>query len=217
MVQWGYSALDWVWCKIRDPQDNLVRDGLRLGDGVWTIMSTKWTYNTGIPIRAYVEHYRLTGDQTSLSRAKTLADAAVNRNLKPLFDGLVTDPNRNFWYDSTFFVQHLLADGLLELLRVTKDDRYWHEIRRQANYLFWYIRDSDGMYFRNTRLWKIDHDHYGLWQYLTGQTAGWVDNDRERDPSEMAAADSTRTVKTLLANASVARTYWKIALPQSWW
>jgi hypothetical protein len=24
MVQWGYNALDWVWSKVRDPNDNLV-------------------------------------------------------------------------------------------------------------------------------------------------------------------------------------------------
>ena len=147
MVQWGFNALDWVWTKLRD-EDNLVRDGLRPDNGGWTIMDVKWSYNTGVPIRAYVEHYRLTDNQSSLSRARTLALAAINRDLKPLFDGRVTDPNRNFWHDNTFFVQHLIADGLMEILRVTDDspfrNKVWDEIRRHANYMFWYIRDADG-------------------------------------------------------------------------
>ena len=35
------------------------------------------------------------------ARAVRLADAAVDHGLKPLYDGLVEDPTRNFWYDST--------------------------------------------------------------------------------------------------------------------
>jgi hypothetical protein len=27
--------------------------------------------------------------------------------------------------------------------RATGEGRYWEEIRRQANYLFWYVRDAD--------------------------------------------------------------------------
>jgi hypothetical protein len=65
------------------------------------------------------------------------------------------------------------------------------------------------------RLWKIDKERYRLWTHLTGQTDTRLDKDSERDPDERAASDPSGTVKTLLANASVAHMYWKIALPQS--
>jgi hypothetical protein len=212
-VGWGHAVLEWIWTTIRDPQDDLIRDGLGPTADGWEILPVKWTYNTGVPMRAYVEHHRLTGDGGSLSRAVRLADAAIDRGLKPLFDGMVEDPARNFWYDSTFFVHHLMADGLLEVVRATGQGGYWEEIRRQANYLFWYVRDADALYFRNTRLWLIDEARHELWEYLTGES--YAVSEHDRDLAERAHNDTARTVKTLLANASMARTYWRIGLPAS--
>src|SRR5262245_35737965 len=103
------------------------------------------------------------------SRARTLAEAAMNP-AGMHFDAVVTKPRRRFCYDSTFFVQHLVADGLMELLRVHDDPdlrkRIWDEVTRQANYLFSYVRDTDELYFRNTRLWRIDAAPYALWEHL---------------------------------------------------
>src|SRR4029079_8624615 len=113
-LRWTKAALDWIFRRLRDT-DDLIRDGLHAPD--WTVMPTKWTYNTGAPIRAYVEYHRLTGDKAALESAQRLARAAVDPT-KRLYDGRVHDPNRRFWYDSGFFVHHL-AEGLLALYQVT--------------------------------------------------------------------------------------------------
>ncbi len=209
-LRWTRAALDWIVRRLRDT-DGLIRDGLHAPD--WTVMPTKWSYNTGVPIRAYVEYHRLTGDKAALEAAQRLARAAMDRT-KPLYDGLVRDPNRRFWYDSGFFVHHL-AEGLLALYRVTGDETLRAEVRRNANYAYQYLRDpTDGLYWRNWRLWRIGTAQWESWRRLTGQ-----DNPLEPDESERSKEhryDDTPVaerplVKTLLANAGTARLFWLTA------
>ncbi len=213
-IAWAQSALTWLQRHLQD-KDGLIRDGLQAP--TWTVMPTKWTYNTGVPIRAYVEHYRLTHDPASLEAAKRLARAATDRN-KALYDQLVRDPERRFFYDSSFFV-HYLADGLLALYRVTQDAALLDEVKRNANYAYAYLRDpTDGLYFRNFRLWRIGEAQYQAWRRLTGQ-----EHRREPDAAERSQADKdTRLpvsarplVKTLLANAGCARLFWLLAQVQT--
>jgi hypothetical protein len=184
--------------------DQLIMDGLRANGA---IIRTKWTYNTGVTIRALVERYRATGAATDLTNAEALGRAALNHQ-GALFDGLVADPDKRFWYDGVYFV-HYLADGLLRLREVTADaglrDVIRTELAREAAFVYNYIRDQssgDNMYWRNMRLWRIGPQQQSVWERITGQR-----QPLDQDPTEMADG---RYVKTLLANAGVARLYWQV-------
>ncbi|MCW3054900.1 MAG: hypothetical protein JWN14_4070 [Chthonomonadales bacterium] len=204
------AALNWTSTHLRDT-DDLIQDGLHSPD--WAIMTTKWTYNTGALIRAYVDLYRFTGDRTYLNEAKRLAKAATDRS-KRLYDGLVQNPEHRFWYDSSFFVPHL-AEGLLALYRETRDETLREEVRRNANYAYHYLRDpADGLYWRNWRLWRIGAPQLETWHKLTGQDHPLEPDDSERSKEarfdKVAVADRP-LVKTLLANAGMARLFWLLA------
>ncbi|HZP84238.1 MAG TPA: glycoside hydrolase family 76 protein [Chthonomonadaceae bacterium] len=204
------AALDWIVRRLRDT-DGLIQDGLHAPD--WKVMPTKWTYNTGAPIRAYVEHHQLTGDKASLEEANRLARAATDRT-KRLYDGLVRDPERRFWYDSSFFVPHLV-EGLLALCRVTGEEALRAEVRRNANYAYQYLRDpSDGLYWRNWRLWRIGAAQVAAWRRLTGQEQSLEPDEAERSKESRydgVPLAERPLVKTLLANAGMARLFWLLA------
>ena len=202
-TDWGGRVLTWINTHLADT-DNLVRDGYRRGpDSKWSIMPTKWTYNTGVTIRAYAEHYKLTHDARDLSIANAMAYAAIDHH-GALFDGLVVDPDTRCWYDGVYF-EHYLVDGLIKLGKVTNDRKLkaalTAECRREADYTYNYIRDpADNLYWRNLRLWRIGPNQDTAWRQLTGQTQAL-----DQDTSEMSG---TQYTKTLLANASAARMYW---------
>lgn len=211
---WGHGLLAWLSRRLLDT-DGLVMDALVPPD--WKVRPVKWTYNTGVPMRAYVEHYRLTKSQASLTMASELARAALNP-AGALFDQTVQDPTKRFWWDDTYFV-HYLADGLLQVAAVTPDPMLAASIHRtlvqNTQYAHAYLRDpADGFYWRNWRLYTIGSAQHAKWQTWTGQTIA-----PQYDPSErsqqarfqsLAVQDRPR-VKTLLANAGAARLFWLTA------
>jgi len=201
-ISWGASVLSWLWTHLRDT-DNLILDGLQSPN--WAVMTTKWTYNTGVPMRAYIEHYRLTNNSASLANATTLANVALDHTAR-LYDGLVSDTTKRCFYDATYFV-HFLMDGLLQVRQATPNASLATAIttegRREANYAYNYIRDNiDNFYWRNWRLWCIGSGQLAQWQQFTGQTT-----TLQTDYSEMSN-DHSQWVKTLLANASASRLFW---------
>lgn len=201
-ISWGGSVLAWLWSHLKDT-DNLILDGLKSPS--WNIMTTKWTYNTGVPMRAYIEHYRLSNNATSLVNATTLANAALDHT-KRMYDGLVNDTTKRCFYDGTYFV-HFLLDGMLQVKQATTNTTLANALaaegKREANYCYNYIRDNiDNYYWRNWRLWRIGSGQLAQWQGFTGQTT-----TLDTDPSEKSN-DGTQWVKTLLANASASRLFW---------
>ncbi len=204
------AGLGWISANLRDT-DDLIQDGLHAPD--WTLKKTKWSYNTGAAIQANVEAYRFTGDRTLLNEAKRLAAAAIDRN-KALYDSLVKDPDHRFWYDSSYFVPHL-AEGLLALFRENRDEALRAEARRNANYAYNYLRDpADGLYWRNWRLWRIGAPQAEAWHKLTGQEHPLEADESERSKEsryEMLPVAERPLVKTLLANAGMARLFWQLA------
>ncbi|WP_198154318.1 glycoside hydrolase family 76 protein [Catenuloplanes japonicus] len=202
-LDWGAGAVKWIVRRLCD-SDGLIMDGFKDNGEV---MRTKWTYNTGVTMRALVEHYRESGDRTSLTAAESLGRAALDHN-GGLFDNSVNDSSKRFWWDGVYFV-HYLVDGLLRLREATGDaalrSSIAAEVRREAAYTYNYLRDQqsgDGMYWRNMRLWRIGPYQLQVWQQITGQTRGL-----SQDPSEM---NGSQYVKTLLANAGVARLFWQV-------
>ncbi len=206
-IAFAGKAVDWVLQTLKDA-DGLIRDGLGAPD--WHMNATKWTYNTGVPIQVCVELHAITGDAERLKTARALAEAAMDRN-KRLYDGLVQDPARRHWYDASFFV-HYLVDGLLALHKATGDARILAEVRRNADYAVAHLRDpADGLYWRNWRLWMIGQAQYEDWARMTGQTHRLEadESERSKEKDQMSKpVDQRPLVKTLLANAAVARMMW---------
>ncbi|RYG64660.1 hypothetical protein EON77_19455 [bacterium] len=207
---WAKRSLDWIRTKLSSPS-GLILDGIK-DDG--TIMTTIWTYNTGVPIRAAVEYARQTKDATYRTWAVKMGDACLNRELSPMFDGAVTDRSKRYWYDGLYFVQYLV-DGLRELSRATGDAKYVKEARREADYARTYLRDKDGLYFRNMRLWTIDAERQAAFVRLTGQSTPALAPDGSERSQEAAVAakpvGERPVVKTVLANGATARMFWLLA------
>lgn len=207
---WAKHSLDWIRTKLSSPS-GLILDGIK-DDG--TVMTTIWSYNTGVPIRAAVEYARQTKDASYRQWAIKLGDAAIDRELSPMFDGAVTDRSKRYWYDTTYFVQYLV-DGMRALSRATGDAKYVKEAKREADYCRTYVRDRDGLYFRNMRLWTIDAERHAAYTKLTGQTTPELTpepSERSLEPATLSKPLGERpTAKTVLANAGAARMFWLLA------
>jgi len=206
-LAFAQELLAWLLENLQDA-DGLIMDALEPPD--WRVRRVKWTYNTGVALRAHVELYRLTGDAAPLEEAIRLAAAAVRRE-GALYDGLVQNPEHRYWYDSGFFVPYLV-DGLMGLHETTGEPALRGEAERHADYAYDLLRDrTDGLYWRNWRLWRIGEEQLAVWEALTGQTHRLEPDDSERSK----AAEFTNMpleqrplVKTLLANAGTARMFW---------
>ena len=87
---------------------------------------------------------------------------AIDRN-GAIFDGLVSDPNRRFWSDATFFTSILAGTDSSSFTGSPEICATGRKCCRNANYMYWYLNDDDGLYFRNMRLWAIDDAHAAQW------------------------------------------------------
>jgi hypothetical protein len=210
------ALLDWLLTNLQDA-DGLIMDALEPPD--WRLRRVKWTYNTGVTLRAHVELYRLTGEATALAEAQRLALAAIRRD-GALYDSLVQDPEQRFWYDSSFFVPYLV-DGLMGLYELTREPTLLGEVQRNADYAYDLLRDrTDGLYWRNWRPWRIGDEQLAAWEALTGQIHALEPDDSERSKAPQHAntpLDQRPLVKTLLANAGMARMLWVVAGAMGQW
>lgn len=210
-TNWGGNVLQWLMANLLG-SNGLIQDALVYPD--WRKRAIYWTYNTGVPIRAFVEHYRLTKSADSLNQATALAQAAMDRKKRPLYDGLVKNSSVNYWYDTVFFVQYLV-DGLLQLAEVTANStiaaRLKSEATQNAQFVLDHLKDSDGFYWRNMRLYMIGEAQLKSWESITGQvTTLSIDSAERSMESAYTNIDVAQRplVKTLLANATAARLFW---------
>lgn len=209
-TSWGRDVLTWITTHLQDPSDGLIRDSLTdpNNTGTYTVSPTKWTYNTGNTLSAFVLLYRLTGDTQALASAEALANAAINR-AGALYDSVVVDANVRFWYDDSYFVHHL-GKGLLELWSVTQNPAIKAEVLRHAAYAQTQLVDSrDNLAWRNWRLWTIDADTLQKWTVLTGQQFVLQPDLSERAQNDLNMPVAQRPmVKTLLGCSGMARFFW---------
>lgn len=202
---WAKRALDWV--RGLETPTGLIQEGIR-EDGA--IIPTVWSYNTGVAMRAATVYARKTGDVDSLEWAKRMGNAAIDHDLSPPFDRVPSQADKRFWWDSTASVS-LLVEGLCELSEATRNDKYLREARREAAYVRDNLRDRDGLYWRNMRLWTIDADHLKQFHRLTGASdQKLVANQSERAPGD-GPVEKRPLVKSLLANAGVSRMFWLLS------
>lgn len=206
---WAKKSLDWIKTKLSQ-ENGLIQDGIKQ-DG--RIMTTVWTYNTGVPIRAALEYAKQTGDKQARAWAVKMGDAAINRSYSPLYDGAVANMDKRYWYDGSYFV-HYLVDGLRALSLATGNRKYLVESRRQADYMMSCLKDKDGLYWRSMRLWQINPERTEAFQKLTGSSQGFSPDSSERSQLESELAkpvEQRKMVKTLLGNVGAARMFWLLS------
>ncbi|RYG69115.1 hypothetical protein EON80_10395 [bacterium] len=210
-TKWGHEVLTWLTTKLLD-NDGLIMDALTPPN--WEPRRVKWTYNTGVPMRAYVEHYRLTHAPQSLIMATRLAKAALNRD-GALFDSKVNDPDKRFYWDGIYFV-HYLVDGLLHVAQVTPEPALAasarSEVQRNLRYALDYLKDpADGFYWRNWRLYTIGEAEHSIWERWNEQKIAPAYDPSERSQEEKykdTPVEDRPRAKTLLANGGAARLFW---------
>jgi len=111
---------------------------------------------------------------------------------------------------------HLLVEGLVVwgMRFGSEDESSWQQVRseiqRQMDYLMKYLRDrSDGLYWRNFRLYTISMGHLRVYKTLTGDVDRQPNFDgaeRKQDDQSMALpVEQRQMVKTLLGCGGAGR------------
>jgi uncharacterized protein YyaL (SSP411 family) len=125
---------DWTMSHLQD-KDGLFLDNINL-EG--KITDWKFTYNTGLMIRANLDLWKVTKDEKYFIEARREADASLVK---------WADPQTGAFGDSARF-SHLLAEALLQCYDATKDIKYLNAVRRHADFGYRYVRDvRSGLYF----------------------------------------------------------------------
>ena len=213
-AKFGIDVLTWISSRLLD-EDDLVMDALVPPQ--WEVRRVKWTYNTGVVMRAYIEHFRLTKSLDSLQMATKLARAAIDRN-KGLFDRKINDVSKRQYWDGVYFV-HYLVDGLLQVAQETPDAKLATDVRaiahQTARYVQTFLQDpADGFYWRNLRLYTIGDVQLAAWEKWSGQTTApeYDESERSKEAKFQALAVKDRPLaKTLLATGGAARLFWMTA------
>jgi hypothetical protein len=97
LLERAKSLYAWTKKNLKDPSDKLMWDSISL-DG--KVDQTKWSYNSGLMVRAAAELARITGDHTYKRDAEEIADAAAKKWLR---EGRAMDAGR---------FAHLLIESL---------------------------------------------------------------------------------------------------------
>ncbi|KAL7276728.1 hypothetical protein RUND412_000265 [Rhizina undulata] len=207
LVAFGEACVTWVI-------DNLQLDSGLIEDG--ENGGPTYTYNTGHTLHALTLLNSLKPSSDLAAKAKTLATAAIDRNLT-LFDTSVPEEDLRYWWDNTFFL-HLLVEGLVSYVQVFGADEpelatnVKAEITRNMEYLHTYIVDNDdGMYWRGLELYTISMGHLAVYKELTGDTtrnASLNAEERWMDATSLTLPVAQRGMcKTLLGNGGAARSF----------
>jgi hypothetical protein len=129
LVGWAQKIMVWNQKHLQDPSDALYWDSLNLAGKV---DKTKWTYNTGLPIRAWAglgKHMSV--DQENLSKT-------IDSSIKRWFDaktGAAKDGGK---------FAHLLFEGLA--LARPEDSGIRKKIDVALDYLHQHVRSPEGRY-----------------------------------------------------------------------
>ncbi|HOX40074.1 MAG TPA: glycoside hydrolase family 76 protein [Candidatus Brocadiia bacterium] len=136
----GDAILDWTLANLRDPQDGLMWDNIKL-DG--TVDKTKFSYNTALTIRALAIRSTI---ETDPARAKAWLDMARQSADSALKTWQVPDTGA---FKGASMFAHLLAESLLELGAVTGERKYTDAVIRAVEFVAQRNRDAEGNYPEN--------------------------------------------------------------------
>lgn len=142
MRDWAMRIRGWVNATLRDPDDSLYWDNIRL-DG--EVNKIKYTYNTALMIRTDVLLYESTGEVFYLDAARRAADAAINHWVDPATGAIRDTPK----------FAHLLCEAFLRLHDTSNDGKYLAVARAYAEHAHRDARDPQGGYYDDWN--KPDH------------------------------------------------------------
>ena len=141
------KTYDWTKNSLRDPEDFVYWDNVRL-DG--SVDKAKYTYNSGQMIQAGVLLYLQSGDKTYLKDAQETARGAYQRftEVRKAVDGTET----RFYTASPWF-NVILLRGLTALYEVDHNPEYIRTMADNARYAWDHTRDINGF---------LDNDWTGI-------------------------------------------------------
>ena len=137
-LQQAKQTYDWTKTNLRDPEDCVYWDNVRL-DG--SIGKEKYTYNSGQMIQAGVLLYQQSGDESYLNDAKETAKGAYQRftETRKMQDGT----EARFYTASPWF-NVILLRGLTALYEVDQNPEYIRTMAENARYAWNNTRDENG-------------------------------------------------------------------------
>ena len=141
------KTYDWTKNSLRDPEDFVYWDNVRL-DG--SVDKAKYTYNSGQMIQAGVLLYQQSGDKAYLKDAQETARGAYQRftEVRKAVDGTAT----RFYTASPWF-NVILLRGLTALYEVDHNPEYIRTMADNARYAWDHTRDVNGF---------LDNDWTGI-------------------------------------------------------
>lgn len=141
------KTYDWTKNNLRDPEDFVYWDNVRL-DG--SVDKAKYTYNSGQMIQAGVLLYQQSGDEAYLKDAQKTARGAYQRftEVRKAVDGTET----RFYTASPWF-NVILLRGLTALYEVDHHPEYIRTMADNARYAWDHTRDVNGF---------LDNDWTGI-------------------------------------------------------
>jgi predicted alpha-1,6-mannanase (GH76 family) len=134
-----WAVREWNWFKNSGMinRDNLINDGLT--SNCQNNGQTTWTYNQGVILGGLVDLYHITQDQSLLTQAKAIADAAI-RTLAP--NGILREPcEPDCGADGPQF-KGIFVRNLLALYQVTNKPEYKTFITRNADSIWAQCRNE---------------------------------------------------------------------------
>jgi rhamnogalacturonyl hydrolase YesR len=142
----GKDIYHWVKSTLRDPEDGLYYDNIRL-DG--SVSEKKYSYNSGQMLQAASLLYRITREESYLRDARELASACCSYFFEEQVDssGKVKRmlKNENVWFTA------VMLRGLEELYLIDGDSTYINDYKATLKWLWENGRDENGL-FEDNRL-----------------------------------------------------------------
>ena len=184
LYEFAKICMNFIWEKMRDPNDNIIMDGVGLDSDV--IDLNKYSYNQGTSVSAYCMLYKYDGNPEWKEKADLLIDGCINPG-KTLYDRDYKDNNKRFLSGVSYFNQ-LLFEGIADYIETFQTnapsgviDQCKKEMLRHMSYFRKYCFDpKDQMYYMNFDIYRIDDKTYQMFKQEFGGTKPFKPDPRER-------------------------------------
>lgn len=212
-VNFAIRIIDWLIENLRDPEDDIIIDGVDKNSGDKNGM--KWTYNTGVTLSCCCLLYQFTNDEKWLKLSNDFAAASTNRE-KSLFCRDYNEFGRRYWRDPSYFVQ-LLIEGLSNYMLMIGDkipestsNAIKLEFKRHLGFFRKYNYDhKDGLYYQMFEAHRISKEIWEVYREQFGDSKQFDPNPEERAQEGNQNINEKPLVKTLIGSASAARIWFQ--------
>lgn len=139
-LQQAINTYNWTKKHLMDPEDGVYWDNINLKK---EIGRAKFTYNSGQMIQAGVLLYEATGDTTYLHDAQFTAEGSYKHFCRPRKN--IKNDSQSF-YPATPWFNVILFRGLKALYEVDHIPRYVRAMIKNADFVWKYSRNEDGLF-----------------------------------------------------------------------